>query len=333
MKQLRHALPLVAVFTIISAVVVAPFSYAVSTAQPNQSGLALEIAPPVLNLTANPGEVINTQIAIRDIANSPLIVTSEINDFTASGDENGNPKVLTNTDEKSPYSITNWVSPFPKMTLKSRQVENLPLKITVPLNAAPGGYYGVIRFTATAPEGTTSSVSLAPSLGALVMIRVKGDAYEKLAIAEFYMTDNGKKSTLFEGIPFDFVERIENQGNVYEQPSGNILIKNMFGKPVASVNVNSEYRNILPKSVRKFNQTFDKSALGNGMMFGRYTAELTLTYGNKQTVSSSLTFWVIPWKLIILGIVVLVGLVIGIRMAISRYNERLVGKSRRSRRR
>lgn len=334
MKQSLHRI-ITAALTVsfLAASVATPFAYAVSTAQPNQSGLALEIAPPVLNLTADPGEVISTQIAIRDIANSQLVVTSEINDFTASGDENGNPKVITDGEEKSPYSITSWVSPFPKMTLKPKQIENLPLKIAVPKNAAPGGYYGVIRFTATAPEGATSSVSLAPSLGALVMIRVKGDAYEKLSIEEFSMTADGKKSSLFEGIPFTFVERIKNEGNVYEQPSGNILIKNMFGKPVASVNVNSEYRNVLPKSIRKFEQSFDKAALGNGAMFGKYTAELTLTYGNKQTVSSTLTFWVIPWKLIILGIVVLITAIFAIRAAILRYNERLIGKSRRSRRR
>ncbi|QQS21894.1 hypothetical protein IPM09_05300 [Candidatus Saccharibacteria bacterium] len=299
----------------------------------NQQGLALEIAPPVLNFVVDPGETIKSEIAIRDVSNSALFVTSEINDFTASGDESGNPRVITDDAEPSPYSLIPWVSKFPNLTLKPKQLEKLPLEIKVPANAAPGGYYGVVRFTASAPAGTTSSVSLAPSLGALILIRVKGAATEKLTIAEFYMEKDDKKSTFFEEIPFNFVERVNNEGNVYEQPVGTILVKDMFGKPVVNINVNSEARNILPKSVRKFTQPLDKAALGTGFLFGRYTAELKLNYGDKLTTTQTLSFWVIPWRLILLILFLLTVAIIAIRAAILRYNERLLGRSRRSRRR
>ena len=329
-----HKLPTILVLsTLIASAVVAPLTAAATTTPTNDQGLALEIAPPVVNFAVEPGETIDSEIAIRDVSTSPLLVTSEINDFTASGDEDGNPKVLTDATEKSPYSIIDWVSPFEQMALEPKQIKKLPLKIKVPANAAPGGYYGVIRFTATPPDGESTSVSLAPSLGALVMIRVKGQATEKLTIKEFYMTQNGKKGTFFEGIPFDFVQRIENEGNVYEQPTGHILIKDMFGKPVANVNVNADSRNVLPGSIRKFTQEFDSKALGSMGLFGKYTAELSLNYGDKLTTGSSLTFWVIPWKLIALAIVGLIAAVLGIRYAFKRYTDRIVGKSRGSRRR
>jgi nucleoside diphosphate kinase len=207
------------------------------------------------------------------------------------------------------------------------------LEIKVPANAAPGGYYGVVRFTATAPEGATSSVSLAPSLGALILVRVKGTATEKLSIEEFYVEKNGKRSTFFEEIPFDFVERVNNEGNVHEQPTGTILVKDMFGKPVVNINVNGEARNVLPKSIRKFSQPMDKAALGTGVLFGRYTAELKLNYGDKLSTTQTLVFWVIPWRLILLGLFLLIVAIIAIRAAILRYNERLLGRSRQSRRR
>src|SRR5579872_6683381 len=56
-------------------------------------GQALEIAPPVVELTANPGQSINTQIYLRDISSGPLIVSGEADDFAAAG-ENGTPKIL-----------------------------------------------------------------------------------------------------------------------------------------------------------------------------------------------------------------------------------------------
>jgi hypothetical protein len=327
------------IFTIITlimlatAVIAGQPSHAVTQTPTNEQGLALEIAPPVLNFVVDPGETIKSEIAIRDVANSSLLVTSEINDFTSSGEENGNPKVITNTDEKSPYSLISWVSKFPNLTLTPKQLQKLPLEIKVPANAAPGGYYGVVRFTATAPEGATSSVSLAPSLGALILVRVKGTATEKLSIEEFYVEKNGKRSTFFEEIPFDFVERVNNEGNVHEQPTGTILVKDMFGKPVVNINVNGEARNVLPKSIRKFSQPMDKAALGTGVLFGRYTAELKLNYGDKLSTTQTLVFWVIPWRLILLGLFLLIVAIIAIRAAILRYNERLLGRSRQSRRR
>lgn len=299
----------------------------------NQQGLALEIAPPVLNFVVDPGETIKSEIAIRDVSNSTLFVTSEINDFTASGDESGNPRVITDDTEPSPYSLIPWVSKFPNLTLKPKQLERLPLEIKVPVNAAPGGYYGVVRFTATAPAGATSSVSLAPSLGALILVRVKGAATEKLSVEEFYMEKDGRRGTFFEEIPFNFVERINNEGNVYEQPTGTILVKDMFGKPVVNINVNSDARNILPKSIRKFSQPLDKAALGTTLLFGRYTAELKLNYGDTLSTTQSITFWVIPWRLILLVLFLLIVAIIAIRAAILRYNDRLLGRSRRSRRR
>ena len=59
----------------------------------NTGGQALEIAPPVVNISANPGQTVKTQISLRDVSSGPLIVTGQINDFVA-GDENGTPKIL-----------------------------------------------------------------------------------------------------------------------------------------------------------------------------------------------------------------------------------------------
>ncbi len=55
-------------------------------------------------------------------------------------------------------------------------MKNLPITINVPANASPGGYYGVIRFTATPGKLDQSGVALSASLGALDFIRVNGDA-------------------------------------------------------------------------------------------------------------------------------------------------------------
>lgn len=299
------------------------------------NGQALEIAPPVLDIRGNPGEIVEARISLRDISPVRLLVRNEINDFVAAG-EDGTPKILVEEGEESPYSIKSWISPLPEITLEPRQIEELTVNIAIPANAAPGGYFGVIRFTAEAPELSGTGVSLSASLGTLVLLRVNGDAKEAMSVEEFYVEKDQNRSWVFESAPIMFYERLKNEGNVHEQPRGQISIKDMFGQKIANLNVNLENRNVLPGSTRKFEQPLDETVIGNRMLFGRYTADLEITYGsaeNRQTMTSQLSFWVIPYKLIagiLLGLVVLFFI---LRIAIKRYNDRLLSQSRGRRRR
>lgn len=296
------------------------------------SGQALEIAPPVITLTADPGQVLKTQISLRDITSEQLKVTSQVNDFEAAG-EDGTPKILLEEGETSPQSIKTWVAPLPELLLEPRQIKNLPVTINVPANASPGGYYGVVRFTATPPELEGTGVSLSASLGSLILIRVKGQANEKMEVASFTVGKDGKTGSLFESAPLQFTQRLKNAGNVFEQPSGQVVVKDMFGKTVGATNVNLPPRNVLPSSTRKFEQPFDKSVIGSKKLFGKYTATLNITYGSdKKTLTESITFWIIPYKLIAIVLAVLIGGFFLIRFLIRRHNDRIVSRSRRGRR-
>lgn len=299
-------------------------------AAPGTGGQALEIAPPVINLTGNPGQTIVTQISLRDISNGSLLVNGQVNDFVASG-EDGTPKILLEDDgQVNPYSLKGWIAPLSELLLKSKQIKNLPVTIKIPANASPGGYYGVVRFTATPPELKGTGVSLSASLGSLILIKVNGHVKESMAIEEFSVNHNGKTGSVFESTPIEFVERLKNNGNIHEQPSGQVVITDMFGKKVAAVNINLPPRNVLPQSIRKFNQPLDDSVIGNKQLFGRYTAELRVTYGDSKTVvTSNLTFWVIPYTLIGLIIVALVGGFIGLRTFVKRYNRHIISKAKK----
>lgn len=302
------------------------------------SGQALEIAPPVITLSSDPGKTISAQISLRDISSGSLLVRGKIDDFTAAGEE-GVPKILEG-DTSSAYSLKSWVSFPSELTLEPRQIKKLPVTISIPANASPGGYFGIIRFTASAPELKDTGVSLSASLGALLMVRVNGTAKEELSIKEFFAsmpdsTDkNGnvisaKPSTFFESAPIQFTERLNNTGNVYEQPTGLVTITDMFGKKIATLGINQPPRQILPNSTRKFTQPLDSSVIGNKILFGKYKADLDVVYGDsKQTIKSSLTFWVIPYRIIGAIVAAIIILFVVLRIGIKRYNRHIIGKSR-----
>lgn len=79
-----------------------------------------------------------------------------------------------------------------------------------------------------------------------------------------------------------------------------------------------------------FNQLFSPTdtAVGSGLLFGYYTAEVTVKYGsNGQEVKSQTGFWVIPWKLILLGVALLVLAFFVLRIMIRRYNRAIVQRA------
>lgn len=293
----------------------------------NGGGQALEIGPPVLNLSANPGQVITSSISIRDVSTIDLVVTNQINDFAANG-EDGTPQVILDNDEESPFSIRSWIQPLDQITLKSKQVKSIPLTIFVPETAAPGGYYGIVRFTGTPVGVEGNGVSLNASLGTLIFIRVNGEAKEQLSIEEFFANSEGFQYPLYEFKPITLSVRVKNTGNIYEQPRGLITVKDMFGKPVVTLPVNAEERIILPDSTRKFDQVIDDSAIGSGLMFGHYTAEVVMKYGsNGEEIKSTTSFWVIPYKLILAGVALLVLAFFVFRILIRRYNRSVVERA------
>jgi hypothetical protein len=295
-------------------------------------GQALEIAPPVIYLNVSPGQVTKTQILLRDISSGELIVTGEADDFTAAG-EDGTPKLLLgNEAANNPYSMKTWVAPPATLRLVPKEVKTMSVTVNVPKDASPGGHYGIIRFTATPPSLKNSGVSLSTSLGALMLVTVSGPVTEKLSISGFSVNKDNKSQKVFQSGPVSFTERIKNEGNVHEQPTGQVVITDMFGRKFASVNVNLPPRNILPASTRKFDQPLDKSVIGNKRLFGKYTAKMTITYGkNKQTQTSSLNFWVIPYRLVAIVIIALIAGFFLIRFAIKRYNKYIIGQSSRRR--
>ena len=294
------------------------------------TGQALEIAPPLITLTANPGQTIKTTIQLRDITSGSLAVTNEIDDFLAAG-EDGTPKIITGNDSNNPFQLKKWITPLPAFILKPNQIENLPISINIPRNASPGGHYGVIRFSGIPPQLKGQGVSLSASIGSLVLLTVNGHIVHKLSVNEF-TTANLKNQVgkVFQSAPLNFIVKLKDSGNIQEEPEGQILITDMFGKPVASSDINVPPRNVLPDSIREFTGVLNRTNLGSRRLFGLYHAKLQTRYGEGygQIVTAETTFWVIPYELIAVIIILLLIAFFAIRYALQRYKRKLLGQTK-----
>jgi hypothetical protein len=307
---------------------------AASTPATGSPGQGLEISPPVIELLADPGQTVKATIRVRNITKGELIAKGRADDFGAGNDESGQPKFLLDEPGDSRYSLKRWVSGVPDLRLAPSELKTTTVTIAVPKNAEPGGHFGVVRFTAVPPDVEGTGVALSASVGALILLKVSGEIRNELSVAEFSagqrlpakegMPGLIDQRSFFEYGPVEFVVRLKNGGSVHEKPQGSIVVTNTFGKQIGSLKVNPRGGNILPDSIRRFEQE-----LAAKKLFGHYTAKLSISYAGGKKLSSNVGFWVIPWKLILLGLVGLVVIVFFLRKAIRKYNDHIIARARR----
>jgi hypothetical protein len=162
-------------------------------------------------------------------------------------------------------------------------------------------------------------------VGSLVLLRVSGAITDKISLAEFSTSQGGHPGSFFQHGPIDFLIRLKNEGSVHEKVQGTIAVTDTFGRKVAAVAVNDKGGNVLPDSIRRFDQQ-----LGQKQLFGHYTATLSLTYLNgAKHIDAKLGFWVIPWVLILLILVGLVVLIYLLKLGLKRYNAYIIAQARK----
>lgn len=302
------------------------FASAIARAQnTNSTGQGFQISPVLMELNADPGQTYVINLKLKNVTANTLVSKPQVNNFGAKG-ENGDPEIFLDNSEKTTYALKSWVVNIPDYTFASQETKTIPVKVTVPSNAEPGGHYGVIRFSGVPPElaDDQSAVALSASIGSLVLVRVSGQVRESARLEDFFVSQDGKKGGFFETGPLTFVERIKNDGNIHVKPTGEVVVKDMFGKSIASLKVNDPPKNVLPDSIRRFEQELNKKWL-----FGRYSANLALAYGTgNQKLTGQIVFWVVPWKLILAVILLIVAIVLIMRTGVKRYNRHIINKAK-----
>ena len=192
--------------------------------------------------------------------------------------------------------------------------------MTVPQGAV-GGHFGAVFAAVLANAGADSGVGsgIGYEVGTILSLRIAGAVDEEARIREF-RTD----AAVYDQFPVTLSVKVENLGNVLVRPRGPITFKNVFGNEVGTVIVNDNpVGAVFPKAEREFQAYWtDTSALP----FGRYEATVALVYGEdeRNTISESLSFWVLPRKTIAVTLGGLIVLIAGAYLVLRSYVRRKV---------
>lgn len=305
---------------VVAALVVVPSEQVFAKSSGAADGL--QISPVLVELNADPGRTYTVRLSLTNVTASDLTFDSFVNDFKAK-DESGAPVIDLKNESPATASIRSWVEQIGSTSIDSRKSVDVIATINVPADAEPGGHYGVIRFSGRAPDIDGVGVGLSASVGTLLLVRVSGEINESLDVKEFFVSQNEKQSSFFERGPIVITTRFVNTGNVHVKPIGQVVVRDMLGRTVSTVTVNQTKGNVLPDSIRRFDMKFD-----NSLLFGRYTADLSVAYGTKgQAIVRTISFWVVPWKLLLLIIIGVATLVFILVQLVKRYNRYIIAKA------
>jgi len=272
--------------------------YAAETTPPlvagvTQGRLSMTLTPPLFQLSLLPGATWSSTLRFTNNNPYDLVITAFTQNFRATEDAGVSFSPSGTVPGANAYELATWITPQGgAITVKQGATINIPFTIAIPKNAEPGGHYAAIVVGTTPTHGGDGEVSVGAQLSSLVLVRVIGDVLERGMIEDF-----ASAHAIVQTQAAAFTLQFQNTGNVHVAPQGDIRITNMFGRERGRIAIDGSnpFGNVLPNSSRKF--VFDWKGERNFFDIGRYTARVSLTFGDNETkhVYYTAHFFVLPW--------------------------------------
>jgi hypothetical protein len=306
------------------------------------SAQAITVSPPRLELEGDPGTTIESEFKVTNESSVSQNYYTQVENFEAK-DESGNPQFVQTKE-----GLAIWTGVTSSVTVAPNEEKTIPFSIRIPRNAEPGGYFASIFVRTTPPPTGSGEVSVGARLGTLVLLRVNGEIREGVDILEFGTKD---KNHIFNSLPIEFYYRFQNRGADRVKPSGDVLIKDIFGLKAKVLSANPQEGSVLPQSIRRFSMAWITGGGGqedattevvphipggflsearyqlSHFAVGMYTAKLDITFGqNNNNAQSSFRFFVFPWQLLSIVIGGGIILIIVFRFLLKRYNRYIISK-------
>ena len=274
---------------------------ALAPAASAQGTAGLSMQPALFEERAEPGDVFLRVVRARNLASSEktfYVLLRNIKDVTESGQP-----IFSQENEPTPYDLAAWISVSSEPVVIPAGAEAaVPFTIRVPGQVLAGGRFGGIFLPDRPIRPNETGVGIGYEVGSIISLRIAGAAIEEARIREFRT-----EKSVFGKASVKFFVRVENLGNVLVRPIGFTDITDMFGN-TTQVRVNVGRATIFPNAVREFDFSWE----GPWYALGRHQALLSLVYGDdeRRSISSILTFWVLPVRILLPVFGILAGIIV-----------------------
>jgi hypothetical protein len=254
------------------------------------------VGPGKVELTIEPGQSKTIELMVTNRTGIDRDFNLEVED--AAGSYNTNTPVVLLGDDRGPYTLKDYLSfPVQKIHLAHNERARIPVTVSIPANAEAGGRYGSVLVNTVTRDaevsnesGATPSSAIVTRVGTLFFIKIPGNIKTEGSLNKFSTVP---ERMFFTDGPINFQVLYENKGDIHLNPYGEMRITNLFNEEVGYVELDPWFA--MPKSLRSREVSWDRE-----MLIGRYTATLNLNRGYDDLIDTqSVTFWVLPWKLVL----------------------------------
>ncbi len=255
------------------------------------------VGPGKVEIELEPGESKTVEMTITNRMGDTRAFQLAVED--AAGGRSADQAVVLLGSDRGPYTVRDYVHfPITRFELDHMERVRVPVTVTLPADAEPGGRYGsVLVSTVSRKADTGGENGAAPSsaiisrIGTLFFITTPGDVAKSGELKSFSTIPSTK---LFWNGPINFAILFENTGSIHLNPYGHISISNMLGDEVGFVELDPWFA--LPQSLRTREISWTRE-----LLIGRYTATAFINRGYDNVIDeATVTFWVIPWKMLLL---------------------------------
>jgi hypothetical protein len=304
---------------------------------PTSAGSSALSITPRKNYIIQPGETVTDKLIIGNLdSTADLNISLRMIDFTFTN-QSGTPKLyLADNAPQTAWSLKSFTTLPKSVVVPAGGSKTINYTITIPKSLGAGSYYSAIVYQAGGANG--GNVALNASGVTLAFVSVPGAVKESMTLQKFGAynseTDGNTGSFVFIDTneqPKTIAYTLKNEGNVFESPAGNIVLKDMFGHQVANMTTNPSSSLALLGQSRLFatciktvqqkikaegGTSKNTSCVNPGLKPGRYTATLDVFYGQNgnQTheVTGTATFWYLPWWFIAAVVIGLILIGVGV---------------------
>ncbi len=256
------------------------------------------VGPGKTELRLKPGESRTVELVISNRMGEPRQFNFEVEDVT--GSANGDQAVVLLGDDRGPYTLKDYVKlPAEHFDLGHAERARVPVTITIPLDAEPGGRYGSVLVTTVTKssrsqtDGAVPKSAIISRVGTLFFVVIEGDAAVEGKLERF---ESIPAKNWFAQGPIRFGLYYKNSGSIHLNPYGELRVENMFGEEVGFMQIEPWFA--LPQSLR-----FREIEWTREFLLGKYKAVVHINRGYDDVVDTmEYEFWVLPWKVIGFGL-------------------------------
>lgn len=300
---------------------------------------SLQVTPSPLVATIKPGQSTTVEVKIRNQSTTTEHLKIQPRSFTFDSKTQD-----VKFDDTSVPPVAPWLKfSAPTFTIAGGQTVSEQITITLPKEAGFSYSFALVISRASEPNAPADSGrQLKGSLALFTLINVdRPGATRKLELGSITTS-----KSIYEYLPAEVDIQLKNTGNSIFQPLGNVFIQR--GKsdktPISTLALNQNNGYILPGTTRiikaewadgfqvektttaadgttKKQVEWDWSNLSH-LRIGRYTAKVVAIYNDGHRdipLEGTVSFWVIPWKILLGALVVLLVAGAGVWSIVSKF--------------